>query len=242
MLYYLHMLGKTMVVGHDGNRNIWGLTDDFLPRWVDRRILSEEETDATAALRALKAMGPATPKEINYYFVRGRYNNLKKSISRLAGEGKVHQISIKEIGKKEERYIADEDVPLLDSMEDDHLEPRVSLISPFDNLICSRDRTNRIFGFDYIHEQFLPKEKRTYGTYVLPILWGEKLVGRIDPRVDRSRGVLTINAVHSEPGTELENGTVEEIGETIARLAKFLGCEKVEFTKKIPREWKSYLT
>ncbi len=74
------------------------------------------------------------------------------------------------------------------------------MLPPFDNLICGRERTDRIFGFDYNHEMFLPEQKRKYGYYVLPILWGDRLIGRIDPVMEKSRERLLINSVHAEPG------------------------------------------
>ncbi|MDG7011518.1 MAG: winged helix DNA-binding domain-containing protein [Nitrososphaerota archaeon] len=73
-------------------------------------------------------------------------------------------------------------------------------MAPFDNLIAGRRRTNTVFGFDYAHEQFLPKEKRKYGTCVLPVLRGETLIGRVDPRLDKEQRRLVVNSVHAEPG------------------------------------------
>src|SRR2546425_11249211 len=104
-------------------------------------------------------------------------------------------------------------------MNSDAWQPRMCLLAPFDNLIVGRDRTNRLFGFDYVHEQFLPAEKRKFGTFVLPILWGERLIGRTDMRMDREN--------EKPPG---DKEVPSKIVETITRLGEFLGNKEVVYT------------
>jgi uncharacterized protein len=241
MLFHLLMSGKVMVVGHEGNQNIWGLSDQFLPNWVPRKELEPEEFERAAAQRAIRALGAASPSEITYYFVRGRYQHLRATLARLQEESAILRVNVEGSSKREERYIHAQDLPLLESMSRGAWEPRVSLLPPFDNLICSTARTSRLFGFDYVREQFLPKEKRRFGTYVLPILWGDRLIGRIDPRLDKTSGELVINAVHAEPGAPGDREVAAKIGETIDRLASFLGASKVIYTSRVPGAWKSTL-
>jgi uncharacterized protein YcaQ len=241
MLFHLSMSGDVMVVGHQGAQNLWGLSDDFLPSWVDRKEIPEEEFERRAAQRAIRALGAATPKEINYYFPRGRYRTLKKTLAHLQEEGSIQRLSVEGFGKRDERYIHRDDIPILESMSTDAWRPRTSLLPPFDNLICSQARTNTVFGFDYVREQFLPKEKRRFGTYVLPILMGEDLIGRIDPVMDRNSGKLTINSVHAEKGAPAGREVATEIGETIGRLGAFLGAKEVVFSDRVPPAWKSAL-
>ncbi len=238
MLFHLLMTGDVMVVGHRGNQNLWGLARPFLPSWVDREEVSEEGFERRAAQRALRALGTATPSEITYYFVRGRYSHLRAALARLKEEGTIHRVAVPELGSRDERYIHKLDVPLLDSIGGARWHPRLSLLPPFDNLICSTSRTERVFGFHYVREQFLPEEKRRFGTYVLPILWGERLIGRIDPRLDRERGELVINSVHAEPGAPLDRTVAAELGATIDRLAEFVGADRVAYSSKVPRGWK----
>ncbi len=187
-----------MVVGHEGNQKIGGLSEKFLPSWVKRKELAEEEVEREAAQRTIRALGTASPSQINFYFLRGRYQNLKKTLERLQEESTIHRVHVAGLDGRDERYVHDLDVRLLESMNTDAWQPRMSLLFPFDNLIC--DRTNRVFGFDYIHEIYLPQNKRKFGYYVLPILWGDRFIGRVDPRLDRRNEKLLINSVHTEPG------------------------------------------
>ncbi len=241
MLFHLTMSGETMVVGRQGNQNLWGLSEAFLPAWVDRTPLSEEECERVAAQRAIRALGTATPSEITYYFVRGRYMNLRRALNRLLEESAIRPVAIEGLPDREERYIHEQDLPVLESVGSSRWHPRMSLLPPFDNLLGSPRRTQRLFGFDYVREQFLPKEKRRYGTYVLPILWGERLIGRVDPRLDRARGELVINSVHAEPGAPTERSVGDQIGATVATLADFVGARRVRYTRRVPRAWRQAL-
>src|SRR3989449_102587 len=195
------MRGEVMVVGHQGNQKIWGLPETFLPRWVERKELTEQEAEREGAERTIRALGTASPSEINVYFLRGRYLNLKKALEHLQKESAIRRVQITGLAGKGERYVHDLDIPLLESMHSDAWQPRMSLLAPFDNLISGKDRTNRMFDFDYVHENYLPKNKRKFGSYVLPILWGDRFIGRVDPQMDREHERLLINSVHAEPGT-----------------------------------------
>ncbi len=105
---------------------------------------------------------------------------------------------------------------------DEPLPERTTLLSPFDRLIHDRARTEALFGFRYRIEIYVPKVKRQYGYFVLPVLRGEQLVGRIDPEFDRRTGALRVHAVYPEP-----NGDLRDLDDALASLASFLGAESV---------------
>lgn len=241
MLFHLHMSGDVMVVGHDGNQNIWGLSEEFLPPSVEKGVLTGEELESETAMRAISALGTASPREVTFYFVRGRYNNLKPALGRLEKESAIRRVHVGELGTKDERYICERDIPLLESVAGDEWHPRVSLISPFDNLICGRERTSRVFGFDYVHEQFLPREKRRFGTYVMPILWGDSLIGRLDPVMDKENQRLIINSVHAESGESAPEEAAPEIAGKVEQFADFLGATEVVYTRRVPAPWREFL-
>jgi uncharacterized protein len=93
---------------------------------------------------------------------------------------------------------------------------RVTLLSPFDRLVHDRDRAEALFGFRYRLEMYVPRAKREFGYYVLPILIGDRLVGRVEPRFDRAVGTLTVLGAW---------GDTSRMDEALGDLAEFLGAD-----------------
>ncbi|MGH8649897.1 MAG: DNA glycosylase AlkZ-like family protein, partial [Burkholderiales bacterium] len=79
------------------------------------------------------------------------------------------------------------------------------------------------------------------GYYVLPLLWGDRFIGRVDPRMDRRNEKLLINSVHAERGAPVDKEVSSKIGEAIERLAEFLGAKEVVYTARIPTAWRNSL-
>jgi uncharacterized protein YcaQ len=131
-----------------------------------------------------------------------------------------------------------DDLELLESLRAGAWEPRSTLLSPFDPLIADRSRTKLMWDFDYTIEIYVPKEKRKYGYYVLPILMGDQLVGRVDPAMDRKTSTLTVNGIWAEPTAPKDKLTGKTVATAIEGLAKFLGATTINYGKKIPASWK----
>jgi uncharacterized protein YcaQ len=106
---------------------------------------------------------------------------------------------------------------------DGRVPQRTTFLSPFDRLIHDRDRAHALFDFFYRLEMYVPKAKREYGYYVLPILRGDKLIGRIDPVFDRKAGVLRINSAHWEPGARPVS-----LAKPLRELGRWLGADSIE--------------
>jgi uncharacterized protein YcaQ len=107
--------------------------------------------------------------------------------------------------------------------EDGPVPKRVTFLSPFDRLIHNRDRAEALWDFHYRLEMYVPKAKREYGYYVLPILRGDRLIGRIDPVLDRKTGVLKVNSVHWEAGVKPVS-----LQKPLRSLATFIGAGSIE--------------
>ncbi len=102
---------------------------------------------------------------------------------------------------------------------------QLRFLAPFDPVVRDRARALRRFGFDYRFEAFVPGPKRTYGYYVLPILEGERLVGRLDPKLHRERGLLEVRGLWWEPGIKATRSRARALEAAVAALASFAGAE-----------------
>lgn len=240
-LAYLHMRGEVMVVGREGNQKVWGIPADFLPSWVDRTELSWEEVERRAVHRALAALGTGSAPEVYYYFPRGKYVGLRETLGRLEREGEIREVRVAGTAGKERRYIREQDLPLLDAMESKDWKGRLALLSPYDNLIAGTSRTERLFGFHYTHGNYLPAANRRYGLYVLPILWEDQIIGRLDPSLDRATHTLHIHSVHAEPEAPTDQDVARAIARTVEELASFVRADEVRYSRQVPAAWKSAL-
>ena len=242
MLDILWTQGRIMVVGRDGIQKVWDLAERWLPEWTPRERLSERGVVRRAAQRSLRALGVARPRDIDRHFTIRRYPGLRDALAELEKKNVIRQVRI--LGDDGEWpgpwFIHANDLALLDGLEDGVWEPRTTLLSPFDNLIIDRDRIELLFGFRYRMEIYVPKAKRQYGYYVLPILHGDRLIGRVDPMMDRERRRLVVNRVYAEPGAPADRTTGRAVAGAVEGLARFLRAEGIEYGS-VPSAWKTAL-
>src|SRR5438876_9131340 len=160
MMFHLFLRGEVMVVGRQSTQKPTDLSEKLPPSLVSKKEFSVEEVEYLSAQRSLRALGIANSSEISWHFFRNRYPNLKATIKQLVVDEKIIPVDITDgpVGKGE-RYIHSKDIALLDELETDKWEPRVSLLSPFDNLFCDRARTKLLFNFDYTIEIYTPPKQ-----------------------------------------------------------------------------------
>ena len=121
--------------------------------------------------------------------------------------------------------------------EDGSVGSRVTFLSPFDRLIHDRDRAEALWDFFYRLEMYVPKPKRVHGYYVLPILRGDRLIGRIEPVYDRKTGVLRVNGIFAEPGAPAS--AAPGIAAAVRRLGKWLGADEIVYSRRVPAMWRA---
>ncbi len=234
MLDYLWLSGAITVTARQGGQKVWDLTERVLPDWAPRQRYSERRTTSLAIEHALRALGPATERQIQLHFVRYRYPNFEAAFKGLRRAGTVVPVSVE--GLPGGWWLHADQVGWIEQP----FSPRTVLLSPFDNLIADRARTQRLFNFDFRIEIYTPIVKRRYGYYVLPILQGERLIGRIDPQMDRAAGTLRVNAVYGEPDAPRSAG--REVAAAIRELGDFLGATSIAIDRmKAPVAWRNDL-
>jgi uncharacterized protein YcaQ len=222
MLDRLWMQGHVGIADRAGNARRWDLMERCLPPGrlaaVDAEPLSEEEAVRGATLRALGMLGIAREPQITAHFTRRRYPGLGAVLERLEREGHVVRVEID--GLRGEWWGRTEGVAVAHTLEPGR---RTVALSPFDNLVCDRARAAELFGFDHRLEIYVPKGKRRWGYYVLPILHGERLIARADLRIDRDGGepLLRVLALHREPGRRADGA----IRRALESLASWRGAE-----------------
>jgi uncharacterized protein len=243
MLAFLWDTGRVMVAGRAGGQKLWDLAERCLPAWTPRDRLSQREIVQRAAQRSLRALGIATPRQIRQHFIRNRYRNLDQALRDLTAAGRIERVQIADGGHTwpGEWYVHTHDLPLVERLEAGEWAPRTTLLSPFDNLICDRARTTLLFGFDFRLEIYVPPAQRRYGFFVMPVLHGDRLIGRIDPTMDRARGALRVKAVHAEPDAPKTAATGRAVAGAIEDLARFLGAGQIEYPKNVPTGWQRAL-
>jgi uncharacterized protein YcaQ len=226
--------GEIMVSGRVGGQKQWDLTERVLPNWTPREEIDEIEVTRRATLKAIRALGVAKEQHIRIHFIRRRYEDLPTVLNQLEAEGQIVSVSVE--GQPGTWYMSTDDLPLLDQIERGEWEGRTVLLSPFDNLLCDRARTKALFDFQFTMEIYVPAAKRQYGYYVLPILHGDKLVGRIDPLMDRKTKTLKVHTVYPEATAPKE--AARGIRDSLESLATFVGAERLEFVNPLPKVWK----
>jgi uncharacterized protein YcaQ len=233
MLDHLLLQGKVMVVARTGRGRLWGPAEAFLGAEARARTLADADVVTLATEHALRALGVAGVPDIKRHFTRDRYPGLEQVLARLRDAGRVVRVEVETIA---EPMYAHAD--LLDRVDDESWQPRTVLLSPFDNLICDRERTQKIWGFTFRNEMYQPKAKREYGYYVLPLLHGERLIGRVAARIDRKRRVLAIEGVYAEADAPVDDAAREGIARTIAALASFGGVAGIVREGPVAEGWR----
>jgi uncharacterized protein YcaQ len=207
MLWFMLQRDEVAVAGDaggsTGREKLWDLAERV---YGDAPLPDPDEALAERDARRLRALGIARPT--------GPQDRAEPTYVREAGEPAVIE-GVRGKWRVDPSYLDDLDA----------FDGRAALLSPFDRLVMDRKRVDAIFGFDYLLEMYKPKEQRVWGYYALPILYGDRLVGKLDATAERDEGVLRVDAVHEdEPFTPAMTAAVHA---EIEALASWLGLEVI---------------
>ncbi|MBW2624499.1 MAG: winged helix DNA-binding domain-containing protein [Deltaproteobacteria bacterium] len=241
-LHILWQFGELCVVGRDRNRKSYDLSRRAYGLDLKRsypvettRIQQEHVLGRMDNVGLLPSTGTGSG-----WLRTGTGKEIKSILTKLANRGDIKTVAID--GVSGNYVLRDKDLPLLEAAQRKRITKRVSFIAPLDNLMWDRNTIKEIFNFDYCWEVYTPVEQRTYGYYVLPVLFGEKFIGRIEPAVNPDTNVLEIK------GFWLENGTVwtpllrKKFDEYLEHFLAYLEVRDIIWKVPQPEEGKEYRT
>jgi uncharacterized protein YcaQ len=216
---WLFWAGKVTTAARRGFERLYDLPERVIPRDI-YEAPAPAAADAHRELlrRSARALGIATYTDLRDYY-RLPVADLKQNIDELVEEGDLIPVSVN--GWRQPAWL--------------HREARMprridasALLAPFDPVVWERDRTERLYGFRYRIEIYVPAEKRQYGYYVLPFLLGDTIVARVDLRADRPASVLRVIAAYAERGAPPH--TAEALMAELRTMQAWLGLERMEVT------------
>lgn len=225
-LELLYWRGDLMITERRNFQKVYDLTERVLPKDVDTTFPSDEELGRFMVTRALNSMGVAREKDILNHLEGASKNLISNALKEMAATGEVQIVKLE--NEANFRYFA---LPknLEESTIDSNQNSEVHLLSPFDNLVIHRDRTRRIFDFDYTIECYVPAPKRKYGYFSLPILWKTQFAGRLDPAADRKNKTMQIKNLVFEPDFNMTEEFQQAFISKLKDFTRFNNCEKIIF-------------
>jgi uncharacterized protein YcaQ len=242
-LYYLWLTGELMTHRRRGFDRIFDFRENVAPADVQHEA-SEEESDAFFARKALSFRGLGTPREWSGWFsgFMERRVSREEALERLEGlvaSGAAATVRVE--GRKEMCYFLASDAAALAVLNEGRVpdgwraletttEEEVTFLAPLD-IVSARGRAKVLFDFEYIWEVYKPAHQRRWGYYTLPILYGDQLVARLDPKLDRKSGTLAINGFWLEDDALAEDeGLAAALARGLGRFTRFLEARNLDLS------------
>ncbi|MEO1492578.1 MAG: crosslink repair DNA glycosylase YcaQ family protein [Pseudomonadota bacterium] len=224
-LEFLWRTGRLSVCHRQNFQKVYDLTERVIPAEHLDAEPTEAETINWACASALARLGFATSGEIAKFWDLITPDEAKTWCAEAAD---LIEIDIEGADGTPRRVYARPDV-----MAEAEAAPPppsgIRVLSPFDPALRDRNRAERLFGFHYRIEIFVPEAKRRYGYYVFPVLEGDRLIGRIDMKRDRPDGALIVTAFWPEARTKMGAGRLDRLDGELHRVARFSGCDCVTY-------------
>jgi len=231
----LFVTGRIGIARRDGNRRYYDLIERLVPAELLKLKESEEDALTHRLLSRFRATGMTTPvgTQTEVMYSAGSVAERVRRTERLVADGLLLPIEVE--GLKGPRYVIADEEPILDATAAAGSlgTPAVSFLAALDPLVWDRRLLRTLWNFDYLWEVYVPEHKRKWGYYVLPMLFGDRFVGRIEPRLDRKAKSLAIIGIWFEAGFEPMEapGFMDALGKAIEAYRSFVGAERVTWPR-----------
>ncbi|MEP1588166.1 MAG: crosslink repair DNA glycosylase YcaQ family protein [Tateyamaria sp.] len=227
-LEYLWRTGALAVVKRKGFQKYYDLTERVIDQTAMGNAPDTEETIDWCCREALDRLGFATHGELAAFWAHITPAEAKQWCAEALAAGRIIQVNITGVDGVERPAYAWPDLPDCPTQTIDPTS-RLRVLSPFDPALRDRKRAERLFGFEYRIEIFVPEPKRKYGYYVFPLLEGDRLVGRIDMKAFRADDTLRVRALWPEPGMRWGKGRQRALESELDRMLRLAGVSALTF-------------
>jgi uncharacterized protein YcaQ len=232
--------GEIGLARREGNRRYYDLIERLLPAELLAQEVPEQEKLRHKLLSRYRAHGLLGAGGAGGTFARIANPPERKELHKeLVERGALVPVDIE--GARGKRFVVAEELALLEAPPEP--TPSVAFIAPFDSLLWDTALLASLFDFDYVWEGFFPAAKRRWGYYVLPISFGERLVGRIEPRIDREQARVEVLDVWWEDGfaPNRADGFVDAMRDALRAYLRFAGATRLEWAAHLGREKRLFL-
>ncbi|NIJ41426.1 hypothetical protein FHS78_001713 [Parvibaculum indicum] len=226
-LEFLWRAGELAIARRDGFEKVYDLAERVIPDELRKRRPTRRQTVDWACETALDRLGFATPTELAKFLDLIEIAEAKDWAKRAARRGEIVEVAVTGADGSHRHAFAPADIEeRIAKLPSPHEGLR--FLSPFDPAIRERRRAQRLFGFDYTIEIFVPEKKRKYGYYVLPLMEGDRFIGRADLKVHREEDRLEVKGFWPENGVKMTKTRIAATQDALADLARFTGVSRIE--------------
>lgn len=231
VLEQMYSTGELIIHRKKGTRKYYDLAEKYLSSKLlnaPEPLEDELEHHKWRVLRRIGAVGllwnRASDAWLNIWGLKAEQRN--EAFRHLLHEARIVAVSVEQM--KDMLYCRAEDLPLIEAvLQDPTPKLRCELLAPLDNLLWDRRLINELFSFDYTWEIYTPAIKRKYGYYVLPLLYGERFIGRAEIVADRKAGLLVVGKIWYEQGIKLTKPMRTALHHCLQTFARFNGCQLI---------------
>ncbi len=232
-LEYLYDCGELSISDRVNFQRVYDLPQRVLPQWVDTRPATMEEADRHDVEQALRSLGICELASVADYAYMNR-QPAKQALDAMRAEGALLTVTGEVCGGvTRELVLHRERLPDLQRALDGELQPEhTTLLSPFDSLLWAKGQGHAFWDYHHDIEMYVLQKKRKWGYFTLPILQRDRLIGRLDPKLERDSNTLHIRALHLQPDVELDERLIDDVAAALRDFMAFHGATKLKFGRK----------